>query len=281
MKIVLLLLTIILSNTIFSQIPEIKKFLSPKYIPSKSTWGYVKVLPTTYWRYFADSASVTVYDGPYNISNVKYVVSILPDDIDDATPTSNGHYPSVQIIKDITGDGINDIKIGPYRLINGVNGSTCYNFRVPNSYYYFSIYVDDFDGDGKNEIFCTRRYSVSSDESEVIVYETKGVTSAVNYQESYFPNGFELKQNFPNPFNPTTMLRYNVPERSNVRLSIFNTLGQQISQVVNGTKDAGHYEQAFNASQLSSGIYFYRIEATSTQNSAMTFVETKKMVLMR
>ncbi len=56
---------------------------------------------------------------------------------------------------------------------------------------------------------------------------------------------------------------------------------KKISEIVNETKDAGSYEQSFNASQLSSGIYFYRIEATSTQNAGRTFVETKKMVLLR
>ncbi|MFA5834681.1 MAG: T9SS type A sorting domain-containing protein [Bacteroidota bacterium] len=112
-------------------------------------------------------------------------------------------------------------------------------------------------------------------------------------------NEFILAQNYPNPFNPSTTIRYSVPERSNVRLSIFNTLGQKISEIVNETKDAGSYEQSINASQLSSGIsakgarppsvglgyasgvYFYRIEATSTQNSGKTFMDTKKMVLIR
>jgi len=95
------------------------------------------------------------------------------------------------------------------------------------------------------------------------------------------PVEFSLSQNYPNPFNPSTTITYNIPERSNVRLSIFNTLGQKISDIVDETKNAGSYEHSFNASQLSSGIYFYRIEATSTQNHGRTFVETKKMVLMR
>lgn len=88
-----------------------------------------------------------------------------------------------------------------------------------------------------------------------------------------------LMQNYPNPFNPSTTITYSIPERSNVRLSIFNTLGQRVTELVNDTKEAGTYEQTYNASQLSSGIYFYRIEATSVSNSK-TFVETKKMVLM-
>jgi hypothetical protein len=98
--------------------------------------------------------------------------------------------------------------------------------------------------------------------------------------ESGSPKTYSLDQNYPNPFNPSTTINYSIPERSNVKLYIYNTLGQKISDIVNETKDAGSYEHSFNASQLSSGIYFYRIEATSVSNSK-TFVETKKMVLMK
>ncbi len=95
------------------------------------------------------------------------------------------------------------------------------------------------------------------------------------------PTEFSLSQNYPNPFNPTTTLRYGVPERSTVRLSVYNTLGQLVSQVYSGTKDAGFYGYSFDASRLSSGIYLYKIEAVSQQNPSKTFVQTKKMVLMR
>lgn len=95
------------------------------------------------------------------------------------------------------------------------------------------------------------------------------------------PKEFMLSQNYPNPFNPVTTLSYNLPERSTVRLFIFNILGQKVSEIVNETKDAGYYEHSFIASQFSSGIYFYRIEAASAQNAGKTFVQTKKMVLMK
>jgi hypothetical protein len=103
----------------------------------------------------------------------------------------------------------------------------------------------------------------------------------VKQSASPSPETYSLSQNYPNPFNPSTTITFSIPERSTVRLSIFNTLGQKIYEIVNETKDAGSYEQSFNASQLSTGIYFYRIEATSTQNAGKTFVETKKMILIR
>lgn len=94
------------------------------------------------------------------------------------------------------------------------------------------------------------------------------------------PEDYRLEQNYPNPFNPSTTITFRIPERSTVRLSIYNILGQKISEIVNETKDIGSYEQSFNALQLASGIYFYRIEATSVSHSK-TFVETKKMILIK
>ncbi|MDP4114870.1 MAG: T9SS type A sorting domain-containing protein [Bacteroidota bacterium] len=95
------------------------------------------------------------------------------------------------------------------------------------------------------------------------------------------PKGYSLVQNYPNPFNPSTTIKYSVPEQSNIKISIYNQLGQQVAAVVNGVKDAGNYEQSFNASNLSSGVYFYKIEAASLQNPSNTFISTKKMLLMK
>jgi hypothetical protein len=88
------------------------------------------------------------------------------------------------------------------------------------------------------------------------------------------PADFILAQNYPNPFNPLTTIRYNLPNRSHVYLTVFNTLGQQVVQLVNGEMDAGHHEVKFDASGLSSGVYFYRMQAGS-------FTETKKLILLR
>jgi hypothetical protein len=95
------------------------------------------------------------------------------------------------------------------------------------------------------------------------------------------PEAYSLVQNYPNPFNPSTTIKYSVPEQSNIKICIYNQLGQQVAEVVNGVKDAGNYEQLFNASNLSSGVYFYKIEAASLQNPNNTFISTKKMLLMK
>ncbi len=92
-------------------------------------------------------------------------------------------------------------------------------------------------------------------------------------------NEFELKQNFPNPFNPTTKIRYKIPssitvQEIYVKLIVFDVLGNEIAKLVNEEKPAGNYQVDFNASRLASGVYFYRLQAGS-------FFETKKMILLR
>ena len=88
------------------------------------------------------------------------------------------------------------------------------------------------------------------------------------------PEDFELHQNFPNPFNPSTRIRYAVTEQAHVRVSIYNSLGQHVSTLVNGTRSPGWYNVTFDASGLSSGLYMYRLEANG-------FVETRKMMFVK
>jgi hypothetical protein len=88
------------------------------------------------------------------------------------------------------------------------------------------------------------------------------------------PEVFSLQQNYPNPFNPITVISYQPSAFSNVKLTVFDILGGEVTTLVNEEKEPGTYEVKFDASGLSSGIYFYRLQAGS-------FIETKKMVLMR
>ncbi len=88
------------------------------------------------------------------------------------------------------------------------------------------------------------------------------------------PEEFVVFQNYPNPFNPTTTIRYSLPHRSPVTLTVFNTLGQQVAQLVNGEVDAGYHDVQFNATKLASGVYFYRIRAG-------VFAQTRSLLVLR
>ena len=101
-----------------------------------------------------------------------------------------------------------------------------------------------------------------------------GALVGIEDNSQMIPKGFSLGQNFPNPFNPTTQISYSIPQKSFVNLKVYDLLGKEISQLINEEKEAGIYEVNFDASNLSSGVYFYHIEAGD-------FIETKKMILLK
>jgi len=88
------------------------------------------------------------------------------------------------------------------------------------------------------------------------------------------PASYTLYQNYPNPFNPSTTIGYDIPELSNVNLAIYDILGRRLVSLVNENKSPGHYEATLDGSKLSSGVYFYKLNAGS-------FSQVKKMLLMK
>lgn len=109
-----------------------------------------------------------------------------------------------------------------------------------------------------------------------IVSESPGspFITSLQSEESATPNEYALKQSYPNPFNPTTTIKFQQPRGGNVKLKVFDALGIEIVTLVDEYKPAGSYEIEFNASNLPSGIYFYQL-------SAGNFIEVRKMVLLK
>jgi len=114
-----------------------------------------------------------------------------------------------------------------------------------------------------------------------IYYRLKQIDYDGNYNysksieiKSVYVSNFELSQNYPNPFNPVTSIQYSVSSRQFVTLKVYDALGNEIMTLVNEEKPAGNYEVEFNGTGFSSGVYFYKLSAGS-------FVETKKMILMK
>ena len=102
-----------------------------------------------------------------------------------------------------------------------------------------------------------------------------------NAEVDILPQNYSLSQNYPNPFNPSTTIRYVLPQKSNVKIQIFNTIGQQVVTLVKGEMNAGFQQAQWNAGNVASGIYFYRLIATPEEGGGKPFVETKKMQLLR
>lgn len=99
-------------------------------------------------------------------------------------------------------------------------------------------------------------------------------TVSISNNSTTIPQEFRLHQNYPNPFNPVTNISFSIPVEGLVKLKVFDITGREVAVLVNELKTPGSYNVSFNGSTLSSGVYFYRIEAGS-------FVETKRMLLVK
>lgn len=107
-----------------------------------------------------------------------------------------------------------------------------------------------------------------------LVQLVKVIGVSVPWDDGSIPQTFNLEQNFPNPFNPSTTIQYRIGQVENVVLKIYNVLGQEVKILVNEVQNPGTYRVVFDASSLASGIYFYRLDAGN-------FTEIKKMVFLK
>ena len=110
--------------------------------------------------------------------------------------------------------------------------------------------------------------------SDIIFIKYSPVTTAVNEKFNNSNSGFALNQNYPNPFNPSTKIRFTVPAKSYTSLKIYDVLGNEVGTLVDEYKPAGNYNVDFDASNLSSGVYFYTLRVGN-------FIESKKMLLLK
>jgi len=103
---------------------------------------------------------------------------------------------------------------------------------------------------------------------------TFSLSKEVEVEIKVMPVVYALEQNYPNPFNPGTTIKFSLPEKTNIKLSVYNALGEMVKELYNGEKSEGFHEVKFDASGLSSGMYFYKIESEA-------FTSTKKMLLVK
>ena len=109
---------------------------------------------------------------------------------------------------------------------------------------------------------------------------SNGVVAKISNLMQGIPTVYSLSQNYPNPFNPSTTIEYGLPSASKVRLTIFDILGRNVATLYDGEQGAGYQRLRWDA-PVSSGVYFYTIDATSQQNPERRFVQVKKMMLMK
>lgn len=149
-----------------------------------------------------------------------------------------------------------------FTLDNGVKGVELKAIELENPNHSLTYYYNDY----------------SSGRPEVKSVHPEFTTQYVE-RTSTIPTVFALHQNSPNPFNPITGIKYDMPKAGDVQISVFNVLGQRVTDLVNGYQEAGSHEVVWNGkddggSSVASGIYFYRIKTSE-------FSDTKKMLLLK
>lgn len=153
--------------------------------------------------------------------------------------------------------------LGVYVSTNGGNTWADFNDGLPDA-----VIVMDL-----NIAYPNRKLRVATHGNGAYQRDLVEETVDVGFENNIKP-GFELEQNYPNPFNPSTSVQYAISKRQFVTLKVYDVLGNEVATLLNEEKSAGSYEVEFNASDLSSGIYFYKIETGK-------FSETRKMVVIK
>jgi hypothetical protein len=205
-------------------------------------------------------------------------------------------------IADVTGDGVPEI-------IGGTNGGKMYaitalgdsaaGFPVSSEATSLNAFnsnptMIDIDGDGDVELFapCNDRkiyawdtpglwnpnpkktWSTYKGNSRRDGKQTLDIPTGITNNGSSIPDRFSLSQNYPNPFNPSTSIKFTLAGNTFVRLSVYNTLGEKVTELVNQSLAPGEYNVTWNAGNLSTGVYFYKLETNSIS-------DTKKMLLVK
>jgi hypothetical protein len=160
-------------------------------------------------------------------------------------------------------------------LLSSLNHNSTY--YIDYEYVYTEGYTDDMlDYDVRAHLHYFGNHSYSDIDYETTFGETEAVVveeNAISMNASEIPAKYSIS-NYPNPFNPTTTINYQLPKSGYVTLKIYDILGKEVATLVNENKEAGYYKVNFNASKLSSGIYIYKLTGNNVNIS-------KKMILMK
>jgi len=171
------------------------------------------------------------------------------------------------------------------RALTGANWSASTNLTQTNEMNEDGAHLAPYMAttpDGKDWIFSmywyevgVTGYLVNTGNPHVIYIAPVTVRTGSDVEGDITKNySFDLEQNYPNPFNPSTTIKFSIPEAGIITLRVFNLLGEEVATLLNGERTAGVYEATFDASRLSSGIYFYTLESKN-------FKSTKKMALLK
>ncbi len=204
-----------------------------------------------------------------NIKGISYITGIGTD-----YPMHPHHRPSAS---DGVAQPVPGLMVGgPDKGLDDAVLQAMYTTSTPPAF----CYVDDQGSYASNEI------AINWNAPLVFAagyFSGKKELTGINEKVGTLPVKIQLEQNYPNPFNPSTTIRYHIFSNSTVvQLKIFNVLGKEVKILVNESQNSGVHEVEFNASNFSSGVYFYTLKAVPGSGpSSGTFISTKKMILMK
>lgn len=147
-------------------------------------------------------------------------------------------------------------------------------FHANNGSQFVAYIHDGINGNSYN-IACSNSSKIALDKLNNLLSKTNSKNNQLNLaKEIPIPDHFDLSQNYPNPFNPTTIIKYAIPNSGDVKLIVYDIMGKEVKTLVNEFKAPGYYQVQFNASDFSSGIYFYRLVTNN-------FSAIKKLVVIK
>ena len=187
-----------------------------------------------------------------------------------AAPTTSTSTSSIAVAPDHKlWIGVNDDISTQGGGVYSFDGTTWTLYTVENSFVPYDIIGAVFADKNGNKYF-----ALSQPRGGLAIFNENGITSVNSPVEQILPTSLLLYQNYPNPFNPTTTISFQLPSAGHVTLKVFDVLGREVTTLVNEQKPAGSYKVKFDAINLSSGTYFYRLQTND-------FTQTKKLILIR
>ena len=273
------------------------KWIDPEITPYFNSFplSNLCLLDTCYNYYIKNSTSIELvgvvshntvitYTNPETILNFPFTYNSTMSDSFAASVQldSNIIYRTGKVT--VKGDayGVLTLPIGTFNnalrlkhIIDIKDSSTAYQLALNTEYTIYEWYVPG----KKFYVFKIINSSISIPgygnlNTTTAFYNPGSMLTSVALSNNNLPVDYKLNQNFPNPFNPSTNISYQLPGSTNVKLIVYNILGEEIKVMVNEKQDAGVYQIKFDGTNLPSGEYFYRLEAGN-------FIETKKLVLLK
>jgi len=268
-------LAILIPTIVFSQIPNPGFENWSTGIPADWITNNTDQFPTISQSTISHSGSYSVKGDVASFSGFSFAPVIATSfPFTDRPASFTGFYEFTSVSSDTL-----IIAVALYNNSNPIGGGYFYTATDVNSYSQFTIPIIYLSSGAPDSAGISIMIGPILNPHAGSVFYVDDLSFPGNATSIYNNNSqasliFDMKQNYPNPFNPSTTIEYQIPRSSHVSLVVYDVLGNQVATVVNEIKPAGNYSVNFTATNLASGIYFYKIKAGN-------YVQTKKLIILK